>query len=297
MIRGSGRLPRDRSHQTKARPDRVLRRRHRPREPDCPRRSSVFQAFRKQRGLTATTPSTKRLIRSSRKSHGNLIAGIKAGDAFLHRHGSFSNCGSELCRPAQSPLRPKKLTLGANEKLVAMGSQDREVANSIRQHLVGDGENPGRDGETKRLGSLEVDGEFDLCQLAGPACLQGDSVAEYASSIVAGLAKCVLETRSIADETASSDGITKLIHCGYRVTRGERNNLIASTVEERTCACQSHSTRLRNRREGFVNVHFRWRFSRSWICRRKPQSAAVSTAAIITTPAGGKPGSRNRRDR
>ena len=29
--------------------------------------------------------STKRLIRSSRKSHENLIAGIKTGDAFLHR--------------------------------------------------------------------------------------------------------------------------------------------------------------------------------------------------------------------
>jgi AcrB/AcrD/AcrF family len=32
-------------------------------------------------------PSTKRLIRSSRKSHENLIAGIKTGDAFLHRLG------------------------------------------------------------------------------------------------------------------------------------------------------------------------------------------------------------------
>ena len=38
-----------------ARPDRVLVRRHRPREPDCPRRSSL-QAFRKQRGLTAIDP-------------------------------------------------------------------------------------------------------------------------------------------------------------------------------------------------------------------------------------------------
>ena len=45
----------------------------------------VFQAFRKRRGLTAIAPSTKRLIRSSRKSHENLIAGIKTGDAFLHR--------------------------------------------------------------------------------------------------------------------------------------------------------------------------------------------------------------------
>src|SRR3984957_2249787 len=36
-----GRLLRDRPHQTQARPDRVLRRRHRPREPDCPRRSSL----------------------------------------------------------------------------------------------------------------------------------------------------------------------------------------------------------------------------------------------------------------
>jgi len=34
-----------------------------------------------------STPSTKRLIRSSRKSHENLIAGIKTGDAFLHRLG------------------------------------------------------------------------------------------------------------------------------------------------------------------------------------------------------------------
>ena len=32
----------------------------------------VFQAFRKQRGLTAIHPSTKRLIRSSRKSQENL---------------------------------------------------------------------------------------------------------------------------------------------------------------------------------------------------------------------------------
>jgi hypothetical protein len=34
-----------------------------------------------------SVPSTKRLIRSSRKSHENLIARIKAGDAFLHRLG------------------------------------------------------------------------------------------------------------------------------------------------------------------------------------------------------------------
>ena len=38
-----------------ARPDRVLQRRHRSREPDCPRRSSL-QAFRKQRSLTAIDP-------------------------------------------------------------------------------------------------------------------------------------------------------------------------------------------------------------------------------------------------
>ena len=44
----------------------------------------VFQAFRKQRGLPRSTPSTKRLIRSSRKSHENLIARIKINSAFLH---------------------------------------------------------------------------------------------------------------------------------------------------------------------------------------------------------------------
>ena len=45
----------------------------------------VFQAVRKQRALPAIRTSTKRLIRSSRKSHGNRIARIKSSDAFLHR--------------------------------------------------------------------------------------------------------------------------------------------------------------------------------------------------------------------
>jgi hypothetical protein len=51
----------------------------------------VFQAFRKQRACTRSAPSTKRFIRSSRKSRENLTAGIKSSDA-------FSRCSADVRR-------------------------------------------------------------------------------------------------------------------------------------------------------------------------------------------------------
>ena len=45
----------------------------------------VFQAFRKQRGLTAIDPLNERAPPIFLDRHENLIAGIETGDAFLHR--------------------------------------------------------------------------------------------------------------------------------------------------------------------------------------------------------------------
>src|SRR5258707_4959433 len=48
-----------------------------------------------------SVPSTKRLIRSSRKSRGNHIARIKSGRAFLHSQGQRQT--EALCKDAQNP--------------------------------------------------------------------------------------------------------------------------------------------------------------------------------------------------
>ena len=67
-------LPRDRPRQTRARPDRVRRRRHQLREPDCPRRSSPPGIRETVSICPRSTPSTKRFIRSPANRAGNHIA-------------------------------------------------------------------------------------------------------------------------------------------------------------------------------------------------------------------------------
>ena len=101
-----GRLLRDRPHQTQARPDQVLRRRHRPREPDCPRRSSLpgipetawsDRDRPPQRSASSDPPANRtRILSRESKQAMRFYTGWVIFDR-----------GSELCRPVHFRFAPK----------------------------------------------------------------------------------------------------------------------------------------------------------------------------------------------
>ena len=98
----AARLPRDRPRQTQARPDRVPQQRRRSPEPDCPRSIQSSRHSGNSVLCPRSVPSTKRLIRSLRKSRRESYCENQiASDVFTQPGSlaSLSRCLRYVCFP------------------------------------------------------------------------------------------------------------------------------------------------------------------------------------------------------
>src|SRR6516164_5361667 len=97
-------------------------------------------------------------------------------------------------------------------------------------HLVGDGEQPGRKAEAEYLGGVEVDHELELGRLHDRQ-IGGLLALENPASVDTGLAICVGKARSVAHQAANFRILAPGIDRRHLMVRRQRNELYA-TVEE-----------------------------------------------------------------
>src|SRR5262245_21418323 len=110
-------------------------------------------------------------------------------------------------------------------------------------HLVGDGEQPGRKAEAEYLGGVEVDHELELGRLHDRQ-IGGLLALENPASVDTGLAICVGKARSVAHQTASFHILAPGIDRRHLMVRRQRNELYATVEEQQGGTDQERINRL-----------------------------------------------------
>src|SRR5207302_3934085 len=101
----------------------------------------------------------------------------------------------------------------------------------LLDHLVGNGEQPGRKCDAERHGGLEVDDELE------PGRLYNRQVGrlltlEDAASVDASLVVCIGHTGTVAHQTTRHGALATFVDCWDRLTRNQRHDVISFTIEE-----------------------------------------------------------------
>src|SRR5207248_2208268 len=116
------------------------------------------------------------------------------------------------------------------------GSHQLCLAHSL-DHLVGQREQRWRNLESERPGGPEIEHEFEFGGLHDRK-IGRLLTFENSSSIVAGLAVSIGDTRSVTAQRACQYRLALKIHRGHRVARGERYDALGTRAEERAAADQ-----------------------------------------------------------
>src|SRR5437879_4470159 len=143
-----------------------------------------------------------------------------------------------LIYSAQCPLRSESDRIAAPQRHDAMCQKETHAAQqrsrtdlSLFDHFVGDGEQAGRNCQSKPPGGLEIDHKLELSRLQNGQV--GRLLAlEDSASIDTGLTKRIESVWAVAHESASRYEFAPDIGGGNPVARRQRNKLGAPIVEK-----------------------------------------------------------------
>src|SRR5262249_31427356 len=102
----------------------------------------------------------------------------------------------------------------------------------LLNHLVGEGEQCGRDGEAKHPSGLEIDDKLEFCRLFDPQ-IAGIGALENSVDVACGAAKHITVVWSITDQAACLNKCPIRIHRRESTSRGQIQDLASLTVEDR----------------------------------------------------------------
>jgi hypothetical protein len=105
------------------------------------------------------------------------------------------------------------------------------LGDRLFDHLVGEGEKPGRHSEAERLGGVEIDYEFEFGGLKNWQ-VGGLGTPKYTACIDTGLAIRIRNTRAVAHETATRRKFTVGRNCRKPIANRESCYPIQSTQKE-----------------------------------------------------------------
>src|ERR1700686_3515763 len=144
----------------------------------------------------------------------------------------MSSCGSiaSISRPPRYFRSPSES--GARADMAALTLCARSRPNALQQiwslldHLVGEREEGGRDGNAEHLGSVEINDELEF------GCLHNREVAralplENATGIDASLSVSVRDTGAIAHQAAYRRKLTQTVKRRKRMSGCKRNHFLA----------------------------------------------------------------------
>jgi len=115
-------------------------------------------------------------------------------------------------------------------------------------HLVGDGEQPVRHGEVKRLGGLEIDHQFKLGWLHDRQVGWLFSL-ENSASVNSVLTICIREAASVAHQTTGCDKLGPMVDRRHFMTFRQRNEMIAMGKEKCVKTHEKRARSLSNERD------------------------------------------------
>src|SRR6476660_5610912 len=101
----------------------------------------------------------------------------------------------------------------------------------LLDYLIGDGEQARRKGETECFRGLQIDDELKLSRLHDWHVGRFFTIEDTAS-VDARLVVCIRDISSVAHQTTSHRALAALVDRRDRMTRNERYDVLALTVEE-----------------------------------------------------------------
>ena len=101
----------------------------------------------------------------------------------------------------------------------------------LLDHLVGAAEQRQRHVEAERLGGPEIEDQLDLRGLLDRQ-VSGLLAFENAAGVDAALTVRIRKAVSVADEAACYSVLSKWVHRGHRVAKGQCGELLAPAIEE-----------------------------------------------------------------
>src|SRR5262245_28971136 len=117
-----------------------------------------------------------------------------------------------------------------SEKVPTAAVSNCSKAAPLFDRLIGNGEQPRREGEAEYLGGVEVDHELELGRLHDRQ-VGGLLALQNPSGIHTGLAICAGDARSVAHQAAGFGTIAPGIDRNHPMVGRQRNELYATVVE------------------------------------------------------------------